>query len=82
MSETENKNRFKIERISFRKKIERQKRENGRRRERLFVFEKNIFRKRYTFGIHFLNENPFDGNPVSKKVRAKRLGVQETGYMI
>ncbi len=47
MSETENKNRFKIERISFRKKIERQKRENGRRRERLFVFEK-IFSEKGT----------------------------------
>ncbi len=82
MGETENKNRFKMRKISFRKKIERQKRENGRRRERLFLFEKTFSEKRYTFGIDFLNENTFDSNPVSKKVRAKRLGVQETGYVI
>ena len=28
------------------------------------------------------NENTFDGESVSQKVCAKRLGVQETGYMI
>ena len=67
IGETENKNRFKIGKISFRKKIEKQKREYRRRRDRLFLFGKIFSEKRYTFGIHFLNENTFDGESVSKK---------------